>query len=272
MKRLAIIGWPIGHSRSPMIHRYWMERYGVAGSYDRREVDPADADSFFSGFAASGLDGANVTVPFKEIAARNARRREAIVERTGAANTLWLEDGELAATNTDVYGFLANLDDRAPGWDVAAGRALVLGAGGAAAAVVEGLVSRGFAVDVANRTLARAEILAARYPGRVVAHPSGEATSCVGEATLIVNTTSLGMKDIGRIDLDFSAAKSGAWVTDIVYAPLRTAFLAAAAERGLGTVDGLGMLLHQAAAAFEKWFGIRPEVTADLRARVEADL
>ena len=272
MIRAAIIGWPVGQSRSPLIHSHWLKEFGIAGDYGRQPVEPGAAEAFFAGFADSGLAGGNVTLPYKEIAARAADHREPIVERIGAANTLWVEDGRLCATNTDGVGFLGNLDDRAPGWDAAAGEALVLGAGGAAASVVDGLVSRGFKVQVLNRTLSRAETLAARYGKAAAAGLLSEANRYLPRAGLVVNTTSLGMKGEGAIDIDFSLAGAETVVTDVVYVPLETPFLKAARERGLVTVDGLGMLLHQAVPGFERWFGRRPTVTKALRAMIEADL
>lgn len=272
MKRSGIIGWPIAHSRSPLIHGHWLEVHGLSGTYARIALPPAEADRFFATFADQGLAGANVTLPYKELAASHARHLEPVAARLGAANTLWVEDGRLCATNTDVAGFLGNLDDRVPGWDGDPGVALVLGAGGAARAVVDGLVGRGFRVEIANRTLSRAEALAARYPGRAGARLLSDAQRFVADAGLIVNTTSVGMKGEGDLDLDLAAAAPKTIAADIVYVPLLTPFLARAAAAGLRTVDGLGMLLHQAVPGFERWFGVRPTVTADLRALVEADL
>jgi shikimate dehydrogenase len=272
MKTAAIIGWPVSHSRSPLIHGYWLKHYGIDGAYERRAVSPEEAPAFFAGFRASGLVGGNVTLPHKELAAAIADEREPIVERVGAANTLWIEDGRLFATNTDVPGFLANLDVTAPGWDAAPGVGVVLGAGGAARAVVDALVTRGFAVVLANRTLGRAEALSARYPGKVRPALLSEANRYAGEARIVVNTTSLGMQGMGEIDFAIDRLGPESVVSDIVYVPIETAFLKAAKGRGLRTVDGLGMLLHQAGTGFQKWFGVRPEVTAGLRALVEADL
>lgn len=272
MIRAAIVGWPVSQSRSPLIHGHWLKQFGIDGDYGRIAVEPERIDSFFAGFADSGLAGGNVTIPYKEIAARLADHREPAVERMGAANTLWIEDGRLCADNTDGIGFAANLDDRAPAWDRAAGEALVLGAGGAAAAVVDALVDRGFTVRIVNRTLSRAESLAGRYPGRASADVLSAANRYAATAELVVNTTSLGMKGDGAVDLDMSVIPSDAVVTDIVYVPLVTSFLGAAAARGLRTVDGLGMLLHQAVPGFARWFGRRPIVTPELRALIEADL
>jgi shikimate dehydrogenase len=272
MRSAGVVGWPVAHSRSPMIHGHWLRLHGIEGSYDRIAVRPEDADAFFATFPASGLCGCNVTLPHKEIAASHARHLEPVAARLGAANTLWLENGELCATNTDVAGFLGNLDASVPGWDANPGVALVLGAGGAAKAVVDGLVYRGFSVEIANRTLSRAEALAARYPDRASARLLSEANRLVPTASLIVNTTSVGMKGEGELDLDLHRAGSESIAADIVYVPLITPFLARAHAAGLRTVDGLGMLLHQAVPGFEKWFGVRPEVTPELRAIVEADL
>ena len=272
MKAAGVIGWPIAHSRSPIIHRHWLAEHGLDGRYDRIPVAPEEADAFFARFKTSGLVGANVTIPYKETAAAAAEDLDPLAARLGAANTLWIEDGVLRGTNTDVAGFLGNLDQSAPGWDADPAVALVLGAGGAARAVVDGLVTRGFSVVIANRTLERAEALADRYPGRARAGLLSGANRSLDDAALVVNTTSLGMKGEGDLDLDLHRLGSESIVTDIVYVPLVTPFLARAAARGLRTVDGLGMLLHQAVPGFEKWFGLRPAVTPALRALVEADL
>lgn len=272
MMRTGVVGWPIAHSRSPLIHGHWLKEHGLEGRYDRIPLEPDRADAFFATFADQGLVGCNVTIPYKEIAASHVRHLSPVAARLGAVNTLWLEDGALCGTNTDVDGFLGNLDARVPGWDTDPAKALVLGAGGAAKAVVDGLVARGFAVDIANRTFARAEALAARYPGKAHAHPVSETNRLLEETSLVVNTTSLGMKGEGEVDIDFSRAGPDTIAADIVYVPLVTPFLASAASRGLRTVDGLGMLLHQAVPGFERWYGVRPTVTAELRALVEADL
>ncbi|PKR88597.1 shikimate dehydrogenase [Pleomorphomonas diazotrophica] len=272
MIRAAVIGWPVSHSRSPLIHGHWLTTLDIDGDYRRVAVEPERADAFFARFAESGLAGGNVTIPYKEIAARAAHHREPVVERIGAANTLWIENGVLCADNTDGIGFLANLDERAPGWDRASGEALVLGAGGAAAAVVDALVERGFMVRIVNRTLSRAEALAGRYPGRASADVLSATNRYAATAGFLVNTTSLGMKGEGTIDLDMTVVPAGSVVTDIVYVPLVTPFLAAAAARGLPIVDGLGMLLHQAVPGFTRWFGHRPTVTPELRELIEADL
>ena len=272
MIRAAVIGWPVGQSRSPLIHGHWLRQSGIDGDYGRLAVAPEQAEAFFADFAMSGLSGGNVTIPHKETAARAAVHRTPVVERIGAANTLWIEDGVLSADNTDGVGFLANLDERAPGWDADPGEALVLGAGGAAVAIVDALVTRGFTVRIVNRTLARAEMLAGRYPGKATADILSAANRYAATASLVVNTTSLGMKGQPPLDLDLAEMRPGTVVDDIVYVPLETPLLAQARLRGGIPVDGLGMLLHQAVPGFARWFGVTPQVTPALRALIEADI
>lgn len=272
MKRAGVVGWPIAHSRSPMIHHYWLDAYGLAGNYGRIAVAPEDAEGWFARFAEQGLVGANVTIPYKELAARLAVDLDPVAARLGAANLVWLEAGRLHGANTDAYGFLANLDAAVPGFDRTPGQALVVGAGGAARAVVDGLVERGFEVRIANRTVERAERLAAGYPGRASAHGFDAVDALAVGAALVVNTTSLGLKGEGDLPLDVARLGDETILADIVYVPLETPLLARGRTAGLRTVDGLGMLLHQAVPAFERLFGVRPEVTPALRAVVEADL
>lgn len=269
--RAFVCGRPIAHSRSPIIHRHWLASLGLAGSYEPIDLSPEEAPGFFAGLAASGYVGGNVTLPHKETAFAAVARRDGAAEAIGAVNTLWIESGRLIGGNTDAFGFLANLDDWAPGWD-SRETALVLGAGGAARAVVHGLRQRGLNVVIANRTDTRAVELAGALGGHAVNWVSRNA--CLPTVDLLVNTTALGMEGHGAsaLPVDLDALPSHALVTDIVYAPLITPLLAAAADRGLGIVDGLGMLLHQAAPGFERWFGIRPTVTQALRDLVIADL
>lgn len=269
--RAFVCGHPIAHSRSPAIHRHWLRHYGLAGSYEAIDVAPDRAPAFFRGLVHSGLAGGNVTLPHKETAFSCVDRRDDEAEAVGAVNTLWIEGDRLCGGNTDVHGFLANLDDRAPGWD-SRETALVLGAGGAARAVVRGLVKRGFDVTIANRTDARAGELAARFGTRAIAWADRNRIAAASD--LVVNTTPLGMAGHGGDDaaLAIDSLPPHALVTDIVYVPLITPILAAAAERGLATVDGLGMLLHQAAPGFARWFGLMPRVTDELRATIIADM
>lgn len=272
----CVIGWPVGHSRSPLIHRYWLEKYALAGDYVANPVPPDEIDAFLGRFAASGFIGANVTIPHKVAAFRVAAQTTPVAAALQAANTLWLADGVLHADNTDCYGFLASLDERAPGWD-GAGAAIVFGAGGAARAVIHALVGRHFdPVIVLNRTAARAEALASHFGPPVMAAPLTDAARFVPDANLFVNTTSAGMDGAPPLTIDWRLARvdkeQSVIATDIVYSPLQTPFLRAAADHGLKTVDGLGMLLHQAAPGFERWFGVRPAVDEALRQLVLADI
>ena len=267
----CLIGWPAAHSRSPLIHHYWLRTLGIEGGYVIEAVPPDDFKDFLLRLSRRGFVGANVTRPHKERALALSKP-DARASAVGAANTLWFEDGELRSTNTDVEGFIGNLDASAPGWDQAA-EALVLGAGGASRAVVFGLMERGISrVHLANRTLERAKALAGQFGASV--HPV--ALDAIGEllprAKLLVNTTSLGMHGQPPLQLDVGQLPADAVVADLVYVPLETPLLKAAKARGLKTADGLGMLLHQAVRGFELWFGRRPQVTSELRALVEADL
>ena len=269
MKRACVIGWPISHTLSPVIHGYWLKSYGVEGEYGKAAVEPKDFEAFIRGLAANGFCGANVTVPHKIEAHRLCERRDGAADAIGAVNTLWIDGGKLVGSNTDAYGFLANLDCEAPGWDDA-GPAVVIGAGGAARAILWALRQRGFEdIRIVNRTKARAEDLAAAFPP-ASAHGFGELAEVLARAKLIVNTSTLGMKGAPPLAIDLSPAAQNATVCDIVYSPLETALLAQARSRGLRGVDGLGMLLHQAVPGFEIWFGVRPQVTPELRKAVLA--
>ncbi|AOF90910.1 shikimate dehydrogenase [Sinorhizobium sp. RAC02] len=269
-----VTGYPVKHSRSPLIHGYWLETLGIAGSYTRQEISPQDFAGFISRLQSgeSGFTGGNVTIPHKETAFALADRPDALSEELGASNTLWLEDGALHATNTDGFGFLANLDAVAPGWDKT-DRAVILGAGGASRAIIQAVRDRGVAeIHVVNRTVARAQELADRFGAKVHAHDMAALSEVSKAAGLFVNTTSLGMDGEPAPNFDFSPLAHGAVVTDIVYVPLITPILSQAKAQGFATVDGLGMLLHQAAPGFEKWFGQRPTVDAELRRRILADM
>jgi len=270
-KAVCVIGWPISHSRSPLIHNYWIKKYGLDADYRREAVPPGDFDEFVRNLRAHGYIGANVTVPHKQaalaVAAPDDRARA-----VGAANTLWYADDTLRATNTDVEGFLANLDASTPGWDRGLESAVVLGAGGAARAVVFALIARDVErVYVINRSPQRAKELAKQFGARVHVAGWDETTGLLGGAGLLVNTTPLGMSGQPPLEINLRCPASLV-VADLVYDPLTTGLLVSAHERGLRTADGLGMLLHQAVRGFELWFGVRPEVTAELRALVEADL
>lgn len=269
-----VTGYPVKHSRSPLIHGYWLKQLGLTGSYRAHEVTVEDFAAFITSLkdGTSGFVGGNVTIPHKEAAFKLADRPDELSEELGASNTLWLQDGELHATNTDGRGFTANLDEGHPGWD-RSDRAVILGAGGASRAVIQAVRDRGFKeIHVVNRTVERAQELADRFGERVHAHPMAALDEVMQGAGLFINTTSLGMNGEVALRIDFSPLAQGAVVTDIVYIPLKTPLLAQAEEQGFATVDGLGMLLHQAVPGFEKWFGKRPAVDETLRALIIADM
>jgi shikimate dehydrogenase len=267
----CLIGWPAAHSRSPLIHHYWLRTLGIDGGYVIEAVPPDEFQDFVFRLSLRGFVGANVTRPHKERAMALSKPDDR-ARAVGAANTLWYRDGELCSTNTDVEGFINNLDASAPGWDKAED-ALVLGAGGASRAVVFGLLERGIKrVHLANRTTARAQALADQFGARVQPVAWDAIDGLLPRAKLLVNTTSLGMHGQPALELDVGLLPPQAVVADLVYVPLQTPLLAAAQARGLKTADGLGMLLHQAVRGFELWFGQRPEVTPELRELVEADL
>ena len=267
----CLIGWPAAHSRSPLIHHYWLRTLGIEGGYVIEAVPPDEFKDFLFRLSHRGFVGANVTIPHKERALALSKPDER-ARAVGAANTLWFADGELCSTNTDVEGFINNLDSSAPGWDRAED-ALVLGAGGSARAVVFGLLERGVKrVHLANRTLERARALSGQFGARVLPVAWDAIGGLLPRAGLLVNTTSLGMHGQPALDLDVGRLPSDAVVADLVYVPLDTPLLAQARERELKIADGLGMLLYQAVRGFELWFGKRPEVTSELRALIEADL
>ena len=267
----CLIGWPAAHSRSPLIHHYWLRLYGIEGGYSIEAIPPEGLAEFVMNLSKQGFVGANVTIPHKEralqLTAPDARARA-----VGAANTLYYEGEALRSTNTDVEGFIGNLDVAAPGWD-STDDALVLGAGGSSRAVVFGLIERGIKrIHLANRTMERAHALADQFGGSVMPLAWNGLDDVLPRAGLLVNTTSLGMAGQPPLSVELPLLPSDAVVADLVYVPLETLLLAAAKGLGLKTADGLGMLLHQAVRGFELWFGRRPVVTPELRALVEADL
>ena len=270
MARVAgIVGWPVAHSRSPRVHGFWLRRYGIDGAYVPLPVRPGYLDTATHGLAAAGFAGVNVTIPHKLEAFALCDEVDDAARRTGAVNTLVFSDGRIKGSNTDGFGFVANLRDHRV--DPAAGPALVLGAGGAARAVAASLAELGARVTIANRSQARAEALAAQFSGlHVVAwHLRSEV---LRDHSLVVNTTSLGMSGHGALELDLELSDPALVVADLVYVPPETPLLRAARHRGLRRVDGLGMLLHQARPGFEAWFGVDPTVDQELRDFVAADL
>jgi shikimate dehydrogenase len=274
MVNAFVTGWPIKHSRSPLIHGHWLKRHGIYGSYKAEAVPPEEFPYFIQSLKRNETDyrGGNVTIPHKEVAYQLSDKPDEIAEELGAANTLWMSEGLLHATNTDGYGFTANLDYLCPGWDKAE-RAVVLGAGGASRAVVQAIRDRGFGeIHVINRTLSRAQELRHRFGSKVYAHSPEALPEIRTGAGLFVNTTSVGMDGGAAPDMDFTMLAPDALVTDIVYIPLKTPLLAQAQEQGFRTADGLGMLLHQAVPGFEKWFGFRPEPDQEIRQLVIRDM
>lgn len=269
--KACVIGWPIAHSRSPLIHGYWLDRYGIDGRYEKVAVAPGDLASFVGSMTAAGYVGGNVTVPHKEAVAAYCGWLSPAARRTGSVNTIWFEDGVLCGDSTDGTGFAAALDQEAPGWDGNAGAAIIIGAGGAARAILDALRLRGFrTLTIASRTRERGEALAAAMGCRWIG--LDHLAERLVAANLLVNTTPAGMAGQAPLDLDVAALPASAVVNDIVYVPRETPLLRRAAARGLRAVGGLGMLLHQAAPGFERWFGVRPEVTPALRALIAADI
>lgn len=268
--RAGVVGHPVKHSRSPIIHGYWLEQFGINGRYDRYDVKPEDFSHFVKTLLEQGLQGVNVTIPHKEAAFLALDEATERARRLKAANTLWFENGKLWGDNTDSIGFLANLDQGHPGWDINAKSALILGAGGAARAIIAGLQERNIEkITIVNRTRERAEELALMSGGQVAVAEWSKLSFQLESADLVVNTTSLGMSGQPDLDLSLDPLGKNALVTDIVYVPLETNLLKQARLRGNPVVDGLGMLLHQAVPGFEHWFGKRPVVTDALRHLVE---
>jgi shikimate dehydrogenase len=270
--RACIMGHPVAHSRSPMLHGYWLRTLGIDGSYELADVAPENFDAFFRGLKHNGFVGGNITIPHKEAAYRLVDRRQRAADAIGAVNTVWYEGDALIGGNTDWLGIVGSLDDIHPGWDANAGEVVVLGAGGSARASVFAFTERGFSVSIVNRTAARAEKLAAAFAPRATAHGFDELPKLLSRADLLINNTSLGMGGKPPLEIDIAPLKTSAIVYDVVYVPLETELLKAAKARGHRTVDGLSMLLYQAVVGFSHWFGVTPKVTAEQRAILEADI
>lgn len=273
MKKACVIGWPIAHSRSPAIHRFWLDHYKIDGSYTKRAVPPDTLETFLRSLADEGYAGCNVTIPFKEDVFRLVAARDAAATAIGAANTIWIEDGALHASNTDTYGYMTYLSREAEDWDRRDAPVSILGAGGAARAIAHGFLEAGVGeIRIFNRSPERAEALRRDFGPRLKVLPWEDRSRASTEASVLVNTTSLGLKGEGTLAMDFTDFHPDCIVSDIVYVPLETGLIREARRHGLHTVDGLGMLLHQAVPGFEKWFGVRPEVTDDLYDRIAADI
>ena len=270
--RAFVIGHPISHSRSPMLHGYWLHKLGIEGSYERVDVPPEQVAAFFARFREEGWIGGNVTVPNKTAVIPFLNRIDADAKAMGAVNTISWSGDDLVGGNTDAIGFIANVDERAPGWDRGGRKAVVLGAGGAARAATHGLMGRGFEVALCNRTVPKAEALAAHFGAGVSAHGLDERDGLLTHCDLLVNATSLGMVNQPPLEIDLTPLRREATVCDVIYVPLETALLREARERGHRTVDGLGMLLHQGVEGFSRWFGRRPAVTEELRQLLSDDI
>lgn len=266
----GVIGSPIAHSRSPALHGYWLKRYGIQGHYVPLDIAQSDLREALKAMPKMGFVGCNVTIPHKETVLQIA---DVVTDRAaliGAANTLiFRKDGKLHADNTDGAGFMANLRQHAPNWQPASGPAAVFGAGGACRAVVAALIEVGVPeIRIANRTRARVEALRSDFGAKVVVYDWVQTPAMLEGAATVVNTTALGMTGKADFTAPLDALDRSALVTDLVYTPLKTRFLIEAEDRGCTVVDGLGMLLHQAAPGFERWFGHRPEVDDATRAAV----
>jgi len=268
MKKAFVTGWPITHSKSPLLHRFWLKQYDISGSYEAIGVSEEEFPDFLEKLKQGEFAGGNITIPHKETTFKQILNKDKAAAKIGAVNTVWIEDSELHASNTDAYGFAGNMDDYAREWRDRK-TAIVLGAGGASRAVIYAILDAGYdEIMIFNRTFARAQNLADHFGKKCKAFEWNALELRIGTADFIVNTTSLGMAGYDSISVslpDFSNVKPDLIVSDIVYTPLETPFLKAANEKGLKTVDGLGMLLHQAVPGFEKWFGVKPEVTRALR-------
>ena len=271
--RLAgVMGWPVRHSRSPRLHGFWLERYGIDGAYLPLPVPPGSFADALRALAEMEFRGVNVTVPHKEAALRACDEADDLAQRIGAVNTIVMEGGRILGSNSDAYGFIENLRQGAPDWRPDSGPAVVLGAGGAARGVAVALLEAGAPeIRLVNRSRPRADALAAELGGPMRAIDWKKRASALDAAGLLVNTTTLGMVGQPALGLDLGRLPETALVSDIVYTPLETPLLAAARARGNQAVDGLGMLLHQARPGFEAWFGVAPQVSDELRRFVLAD-
>lgn len=268
----CVMGWPVKHSRAPIIHGHWIEKHGIDADFRLEAVPAEEFPAFLATLADRGYVGGTATMPHKEMALKLTEpddRARAI----GAANAMWFENGRLRSTNSDSIGFIAALDEASPGWRDRAGKAVVFGAGGAARAIVWALLDRGVErVHVVNRTRDKADALRARFGAGVVPTAWDDRAGALAGAGLVANASSLGMVGYPPLDVDLTSVAADALIADAVYVPLDTPLLEQARRRGLAVSDGLAMLLHQASGCFEKWFGVTPVVTPDLRAKVEAAL
>lgn len=273
MKRTCIIGWPIAHSRSPLIHGYWMKQHGIDSEYVKLAVPPEQLAEFINALPESGYLGCNVTIPHKEAAFQLATVRDEVSSRLGAANTLYVRDRTVHCTSTDGQGFIASLRHAHPDLQLHGANVVMLGAGGSARSIIPALLDQGVArIGLINRTVERVAVLKASFGADLVHISADNEDTALAACDILINTTSLGMQ--GQPPLIFDVARLGeqCLVADIVYTPLKTRLLLDAEARGLRTVGGLGMLLHQAVRGFELWYGVRPQVTNELWSLIAADV
>jgi shikimate dehydrogenase len=270
-RKACVMGHRVAYSRSPMIHNHWLRTLGIPGSYDLVDIEPGRFPQFLRNLRAEGFVGGNVTIPHKDLAFRLVDAHDDAAQAIGAVNTVWVEGNKLFGGNTDAIGFLANLDESAPGWD-RGGPAVVIGAGGAARAVVHALLGREFRVALVNRSPERADELVNRFGKNVRVHRFADLGTLLPEARMLINASPLGAAGQPELKVDLALLNPESIVCDLNYVPVKTRLLERALAHGYRIADGLGMLLHQAAPAFRKWFGVMPPVTADLRALVAADI
>jgi len=270
----GVMGWPVMHSRSPMLHNYWFRKHGLAGTYVPLAIRPEGLGAALRALHPLGFAGCNLTIPHKQQAMKIVDEVDTLARSIGAISCVVVRgDGSLAGTNNDCFGFVHNVRQEQPGWRADAGPAVVIGAGGGSRAVCYGLAREGAReIRLVNRTFGRARAIADELAGPIKALPWGERSDALEGAAMVVNTTSQGMVGQGELDIRLGRLPKKALVADIVYIPLETPLLAAAKKRGNPTVDGLGMLLHQGRPAWKAWFGIEPKVTAELRKMVEKTL
>ncbi|MBL1404508.1 MAG: shikimate dehydrogenase [Rhizobiales bacterium] len=275
IKEAFICGHPVKHSRSPLLHGYWIKKHNIEGRYGKKDIEPENIKSFLKSLKEKKLVGGNVTIPHKEAAFEAVDKLDGAATKIGAVNTVWFEGDKLVGGNTDAHGFTANLDQHAKGWDENPEKktAIVFGAGGASRAVLYSLIERKISkIYLINRTIEKANKLAKEFGPTVIPLKISEAESALNQADIFINSTSIGMKPDDKYPFELAMLKSTALVTDLVYTPLDTVLIIEAKKAGLKTVDGLGMLLHQAVPGFEKWFGIKPKVTDELRQLIVDDL
>ena len=267
----GVMGWPVMHSRSPMMHNYWFKKHGLAGTYVPLAIRPEHLSAALRGLHPLGFAGVNVTIPHKQEAMKIVHEVDTLAKSIGAISCVIVRsDGSLAGTNNDCYGFIHAVRQEQPGWRADAGPVVVIGAGGGSRAVCYGLAQEGAReIRVVNRTLARAKGIAQEFGGPIKALPWERRHEALEGAAMVVNTTSCGMVGQPALDIELDKLPQSAVVADIIYIPLETPFLAAARRRGNSTINGLGMLLNQGRPAWKAWFGIEPEVTVELRAIVE---